>query len=105
MAAGSSQSFAGEFSLSDSLDETTALYTTDGSSSSEENTHHYAFARMTTSVGNKHKDSAVAVKRCGALRYLCIPPRSKRSSVFHCLFLYRLLAEKADLLANPVPFV
>lgn len=78
MAAGSSgysQSFAGEFSLSDSLDETTALYTTDDSSSSEENTYHYAFSRMANSVAdNKHKDSAVAVKRWGALRVVLYLP-------------------------------
>ena len=64
MEAGSSQSFDTRFNLSDSLDEPTAPCTTDDSSSSEENAFHYAFARMTNSVAaNKHKDSAVAVKR------------------------------------------
>lgn len=65
MEAGSSQSFHDvRFNLSDSLDETAALFTTDDSSSSEEDTFRYAFARMTNSVAvNKHKDSAVAVKR------------------------------------------
>ena len=64
MAAGSSQSFACDFGLSDSLDEISALGTTDDSSSSEENTHHFASIRMTNSIAdNKHKDSAVAVKR------------------------------------------
>ena len=65
MEAGSSQSTAGvAFNLTDSLDETTALYTTDDSSSSEENACHYTFARMANTVAdNKHKDSALAVKR------------------------------------------
>lgn len=132
MEAGSSQSTAARLNLTDSLDETTAFYSTDDSSSSEENACHYTFARMANTVAdNKHKDSALAVKRyaslhCGrntprlqslgtvssallsminSVGFLCQSSLKLSMRSYFFSLLCSLLAEKADLLSNPVPFV